>query len=214
MWGSFDRAFRRLTGAFVRYQDTPRDPEQFSQISSARVELDDARSDVRAEGVRFRTAPENPEFVEPGIGTDSRTTAGKVAAVLFLVAMVALLVVGVRVFQRASTTPLTFGPVAASTLGESDRGRCVWTLEVELRNTTEADVEVRRASVVTSSGTSQRLGDAFTVPADDVVEATLVFLLADEVCPAEITDVTSGRIRINDEFSIRPDLSGVSAGSA
>lgn len=208
---SFDRAFRRLAAAFGRYQDTPRDPERFSEITAARVELDEARSEVRAQGERFHAAPENPDFVEPGLGTDARTATGKVAAALFLVVMVGLLVLGVRAFQRASATPLTFGQVTGSTLTESEGGRCTWTLDAMLRNETDDDVEVRRAWVVTSRGTSQWLDDGVIVPAGEAVAATWSFLLVDETCPEEITDVTSGRIRINDEFSIRPDLSTVTA---
>lgn len=208
MRASFDRAFRRLTGAFGRYHAIPRDPDSFTEITAARADLDDARADVRAEGERFRTAPENPDFVEPGLGTDAQTTAGKIAAAAFLVVMVVLLVLGVRAFDRASTTPLVFGPVAASSLIEPGDGRCVWTLEAELRNTTDDDVLVRRAWLVTNAGTAPSVGDEFVVPAADTVDASMSFTLVDERCPTEITDITSGRIRINDQFSIRPDLSG------
>lgn len=208
MAASFDRAWRRLTGAFDRYRRAPRDPSRFDELVDARHRLDDARADMRDVGARHVGAPENESFVEPGLGTDPRSAAGKVAALVFVVIAVAALASAVRAIRQAAEDPLTFGAVTESSLRTSGGGRCVWTLAADLRNTTDGDITVTRAWVITSAGSAHLLGDDVTVPAEAVVPVRLSFLMRETECPAAITDVTSGRIRFNDEFTTRPDLAG------
>jgi hypothetical protein len=205
MAGAFDRAFRRLARAFGRYQDVPREPERFEQISAARIELDDARSEMRSQGVRYRASPENDEFVEPGLGTDSNTMAGKVAAVAFVVVVAVGGVVLFRSVRGVVGDPLEFVPGSVTDeLSETVDGRCVWSVSGDLRNTTDTDIEVWHASVATGDGTARFDGGRSIVPTGSSVPVEWAFVLDARPCPSSIDAVTPGRIRINGEFSIRP----------
>ena len=44
----FDQAFRRLVGAFKRYQDVPRSTENVAEIGAARWRLEKARNSMAA----------------------------------------------------------------------------------------------------------------------------------------------------------------------
>ncbi len=44
----FNRAWRHLSTAFSRHQDTPRDPDDIATLGEARSELDEARDEARA----------------------------------------------------------------------------------------------------------------------------------------------------------------------
>ena len=45
----FESLFRSLITAFVRYDDTPRDMDNVTQLAQARIRLDDARDDMASE---------------------------------------------------------------------------------------------------------------------------------------------------------------------
>ena len=45
----FEHLFRRLLGAFIRYDDTSRTADNVIQLASARVELEDLRRDIANE---------------------------------------------------------------------------------------------------------------------------------------------------------------------
>lgn len=63
----FNRAWRRLTTAFSRHQDTPRDPDDIATLGEARAELEEARDEARAAravlGKRRRPASGMPRKV-------------------------------------------------------------------------------------------------------------------------------------------------------
>ena len=200
MAGSFDRAFGRLVRAFGRYHAVPREPERFDDLSSARIELDDARADTRAHGVRFRTAPENDEFVEPGIGTDPNTVAGKVAAAVFVVVIAVAGVALFRSIRGAFDTPLDIVPGSVEHALAASGDRCVWTVNADLRNGTGDDIEIESAGLTTRFGSARFVGDRFVVPADSTLAVAMPFLLL-RTCPEAVDDTMSGQIRFNEDFS-------------
>ena len=42
----FEQAWRRLVGAFGRYNDVPRDPDNLDPLAKARIDLEDARQEI------------------------------------------------------------------------------------------------------------------------------------------------------------------------
>ncbi len=53
---AFERAFHRLVGAFKRYHDVPRNPNNVPELGQARICLDSARYTAATERARISTS--------------------------------------------------------------------------------------------------------------------------------------------------------------
>jgi hypothetical protein len=195
---SFPRAFRRLVGAFHRYHDVSREPECVGEKARARIELDEARAEARLAHDRHFVDPPTPDHVEPGLGTDSRTWAGKIAAVLFIVIVIATIVLTVRLLDGVG------GQLVEAVEGSVDQeivstaaGVCRWDVAADLRNTTDAPIVIRSAWAETARGIATLVEGGIELAADSVTPVELSFVVPNR-CPDDLESLAPGTIRVNE----------------
>ena len=200
---SFPKVFRRLVGAFHRYHDVPREPERVVDKAAARVELDGARTEARLARGPHSADPPTPDHVEPGLGTDARSLAGKVAAVLFVVITIGAIVLIVRLLDGAGSQPVeTVEGSVVQQIGPAAAGVCRWDVAVDLENTTDGPIVIRSAWTETARGTATLVDGGIELTAGSVTPVELTFVIPNR-CPDDLAALAPGRIRVNEGGSSR-----------
>ena len=67
----FDRAFRALVGAFKRYHDVRRSPDNIRELGQARITLDSARNDIRRARATLESTPPTWPVLKADVSDDS-----------------------------------------------------------------------------------------------------------------------------------------------
>lgn len=199
--GRFARAFDRLLGAFGRYQAAPRDPERVPELAAARAELDDARADARAEAATDWEQPRPAHRFEPGVGTDSNSVAGRIAAGVFLV-IVLLALFGVwRWLGPLGEGRLTFVDGTFTEELVVEEGRCAWRVDAEVRNNGAEPISVRNVSASTRLGLARGNGGGVELPQGTATPVRIDLVLPE--CPDALDDLAAGNLRVNGEYTLR-----------